>query len=148
MRQNDPDLEIKHPQYLDVEKADVLDFLGLFSSHGMNADFHIDDIVQLIEKNTDGTLDTWDVTVAGGDGNPITFPGFSVSAITRAFAVHDTPSYLQMSGKNSRLGSKNLAKGGLTKKKAREMEERERSNPNTSGTVSYTHLTLPTICSV
>lgn len=137
LHQNDPGLAIKHPQYLDVEKADVLDFLGLFSSHGMNADFHIDDIVQLIEKNMDGTLDTWDVTVAGGDGDPVTFPGFSVSAIKRTFAVHDTPAYLQMSGKNSRLGSKNLAKGGLAKKKAQEMEERERSNPNSSGKKSF-----------
>lgn len=137
LHQNDPGLAIKHPQYLDVEKADVLDFLGLFSSHGMNADFHIDDIVQLIEKNMDGTLDTWDITVAGGDGDPVTFPGFSVSAIKRTFAVHDTPAYLQMSGKNSRLGSKNLAKGGLTEDKARKMEERERRNPNTSGKKSF-----------
>ncbi len=134
---DDPDLAVRHPQYLNVEKADILDFLGLFSSHSMNVDFHTDDIVQLIEKNTDGTLDAWDVTIAGGDGDDVTFSGFTTRAIKRSFTVHDNPAYLQMSGKNARLGSKNLAKGGLSKRKAKEMEERGRCVSDTPGKKAF-----------
>ena len=134
---DDPELALKHPQYLGVEKSDVVEFLSVFSSHGMNVDFHIDDIVRLIDQNTDGTLDSWDITIAGGKGCPVTFPGFTTKAITRSFAVHDNPAYLQMSGKNSRLGSKNLAKGGLSEDDAKKMEARERRVSNMPGKNSF-----------
>lgn len=137
LHKDDPELALKHPQYLEVEKSDVMDFLGLFSSHGMNVDFHTDDIVRLIDQNTDGTLDTWDITIAGGRGCVVDFPGFTANAITRSFAVHDNPAYLQMSGKNSRLGSKNLAKGGLSENDAEEMEARERRASDKPGKNSF-----------
>ena len=137
LHMDDPELALKHPQYLNVEKSDVVDFLSLFSSHSMNMDFHIDNIVRLIDQNTDGTLNTWDVTIAGGEGCAVVLPGFTTKAITRSFAVHENPTYLQMSGKNSRLGSKNLAKGGLTKRLAGEMEERKRIVSHTPDEKSF-----------
>ena len=46
----------------------------------------------------------------------------SVHPVMRKFAYRKDTKSLQMSGKNSRLGSKDLAKGGLTEKEAKEIE--------------------------
>ena len=137
LHKDDPKLALKAPQYLDVKKEDILDFLSMYSSHGMNTDFHTDELVQLIEKNTDGTMDLWDVTIAGGKGKEVEFPGFKVNAVTRGFAIRDEKGgALQMSGKNSRLGSRDHAKGGLSEDTAKEIEARERTRVGTDKELS------------
>lgn len=137
LHKDDPVLALKAPQYLDVKKEDILDFLSMYSSHSMNTDFHTDELVQLIEKNTDGTLDLWDVTIAGGKGKEVEFPGFKVNAVTRGFAIREEKGgALQMSGKNSRLGSRDHAKGGLTADAARGIEARERTHVGTDKELS------------
>lgn len=124
---NDPKLALKIPQYLNVEKTDILEFLNLYSSHSMNIDFQTDQLVQFIERNVDGVMDHWDVAIASGKGHSITFPGFQVKAVNRSFAVRDERGgALQMSGKNSRLGSRDHAKGGLFDETAKRIEFRER----------------------
>ena len=126
LRKDDPELALKVPQYLNVKKADILDFLSMYSSHGMNTDFHTGELVQLIEKNADGTMDFWDVTIASGKGKDVAYPSFQVKGVTRGFAIRDEKGgALQMSGKNSRLGSRDHAKGGLTEEMAEKIEERE-----------------------
>lgn len=124
---DDPDLALKHPQFLNVEKDDILTYLSAYNSHTLNSDFRTDDIVRLIRSSTDGTLDKWDVMVAGGASTrEISFAGgkVSVMAVQRGFGIKKEYKALQMSGKNSRLGSKGLAKGGLTKRKEDEIEAR------------------------
>lgn len=123
----DPELTLRIPQYLNVKKMYILEFLSQYSSHKMNIDFHTDELVQFIERNTDGVMNYWDVAVAKGKGQSISFPGFEVEAVTRSFAVHDERGgALQMSGKNSRLGSRDHAKGGLSHEVVEEIEMRER----------------------
>lgn len=137
LHKDDPELALKAPQYLDVKKEDILDFLSMYSSHGMNTDFHTDELVQLIEKNTDGTMDLWDVTIASGRGKDVVFPGFQVKAVTRGFAIRDERGgALQMSGKNSRLGSRDLAKGGLPDGEAKKIEARMRAHTETGKELS------------
>lgn len=137
LHKDDPELALKAPQYLDVKKGDILDFLSMYSSHGMNTDFHTDELIHLIEKNTDGTMELWDVTIAGGKGKEVEFPGFKVNAVTRGFAIRDEKGgALQMSGKNSRLGSRDHAKGGLTEDTAKEIEARERTRVGTDKELS------------
>lgn len=137
LHKDDLNLALKTPQYLDVKKTDILDFLSMYSSHGMNTDFHTGELVQLIEKNTDGTMDRWDVTIAGGKGQEVELPGFKIKTVTRSFAVRDeNGGVLQLSGKNSRLGSRDHAKGGLTEDTAREIEMRERARIGTDKELS------------
>ena len=46
----------------------------------------------------------------------------NIHPVVRSFAYRKDTKSLQMSGKNSRLGSKDLAKGGMTQKQVEDME--------------------------
>lgn len=126
VHQNDPVLALKHPQFLDVAKKNIVDYLSDFSVHTMNSGtgFIIDELLKMFEGDQTGVFDKWDVLIAGGTAkNPkIDFAGLSVHPVMRKFAYRKDTKSLQMSGKNSRLGSKDLAKGGLTEEEAKEME--------------------------
>ena len=121
----DSDLALKHPQFLNVDKEYIVTYLSAYNSHTLNSDFRNDDIVRLIRENTDGTLNHWDVMVAGGASKKVVIfsdDRISVNAVQRGFGIKKEYKALQMSGKNSRLGSKGLAKGGLSKSVADEIE--------------------------
>ena len=126
VHQSDPVLALKHPQFLDVAKKNIVDYLSGFSVHTMNSGtgFIIDELLKMFEGDQTGVFDKWDILIAGGTAkNPeIDFAGLSVHPVMRKFAYRKDTKSLQMSGKNSRLGSKDLAKGGLTEKEAKEIE--------------------------
>lgn len=128
LHKEDPQLSINSPQYLNVTRDTIIDFLNLYSSHGMNIDFHTNELVQFIENSSDGVLDYWDVAIASGKGKNIEFPGFQSRAVKRHFAIrYEKGGALQMSGKNSRLGSRDLARAGLSVQTAKVIETRERT---------------------
>lgn len=126
VHQHDPVLALKHPQFLDVTKKNIVDYLSDFSVHTMNSGtgFIIDELLKMFEEDKTEVFDKWDVLIAGGAAkNPeIDFAGLSVHPVMRKFAYRKDTKSLQMSGKNSRLGSKDLAKGGLTEENAKELE--------------------------
>ena len=124
LRRDDPKLAIKHPQLLNVRGDLVIDFLKGFSVHTMNTDFVIHDLVKMFSQDEDGLFQKWDVLIAqGSGGDPITFAGVEgIKPVRRGFAYRKETRSLQMSGKNSRLGSKDLAKGGLSIETVAEME--------------------------
>ncbi len=127
VHRNDPELAVKHPQILDVKKDTVMDFLRSFSAHTMNTatGFDIQNLLDMFQEDETGIFDTWDVLVAGGtttDNPAILFAGLEIYPVKRGFAYRKDTKSLQMSGKNSRLGSKDLAKGGLTHAQVEEME--------------------------
>ena len=123
--QNDPTLAVKHPQMLNVKKDTIIDYLRGFSAHTMNAGtgFVIHELVDMFAEDESGVFDEWDVLIAGGSTvNPqISFAGMSIHPVNRSFTYRKDTKSLQMSGKNSRLGSKDLAKGGLTKDEVAKM---------------------------
>ena len=123
--QNDPTLAVKHPQILNVKKDTIIDYLRGFSAHTMNAGtgFVIHELVDMFAEDESGVFDEWDVLIAGGSTvNPqISFAGMSIHPVNRSFTYRKDTKSLQMSGKNSRLGSKDLAKGGLTKDEVAKM---------------------------
>lgn len=128
LHKEDPQLSINSPQYLNIDRNDIIGFLNLYSSHGMNIDFHTNELVQFIENNSDGVMDYWDVAIASGKGKHIEFPGFQSRAVKRNFAIrYEKGGALQMSGKNSRLGSRDLAKAGLSVQTAKAIEIQERT---------------------
>lgn len=126
LHQDDPELAVKHPQFLNVNKDNILDYLQAFSVHTMNSatGFVIHDLLEMFRDDETGVFNKWDILIAGGAAsNPeIKFAGLEIHPVKRGFAYRKDTKSLQMSGKNSRLGSKDLAKGGLTKKQAEAME--------------------------
>ena len=126
IRRNDPSLAVKHPQILNVKKEAVLEYLRGFSAHTMNSStgFVIHELIDMFAGDESGVFDEWDILVAGGaTSNPeISFAGMKIHPVKRNFAYRKDTKSLQMSGKNSRLGSKDLAKGGLTTDQVADME--------------------------
>ena len=90
-------------------------------------DFRTANLTELIKNYTDGTVDFWDVLIANGSCEPRTFCGEEIKPIRRAFAIKTSSKALQMSGKGSRLGSANHAKGGLTVDQKNRIEKAARA---------------------
>ena len=124
LHKNDPELALKANQFLNVKKEAIMDFLSIFSAHTLNIDFSITELLGMFREDTQNVFDNWDILVAGGSSTTpeIQFGGLSIPPVRRGFAYRKDTKSLQMSGKNSRLGSKDLAKGGLTKKIVEMME--------------------------
>lgn len=127
VHQGPSELAVKHPQILDVKKDSVIDFLRSFSAHTMNTatGFDVQNLLDMFQEDETGIFDSWDIMIAGGrtkDNPAIPFAGLNVHPVMRGFAYRKDTKSLQMSGKNSRLGSKDLAKGGLTHTQVEEME--------------------------
>ena len=120
-------LSLPHPQLLNVKKEYIIDLLEAYKSHYLNLDFRTADLVHLLSNYQDNTVDKWDVMIANGSGVETVFCGLKIKPIARKFAIKKDKGALQMSGKGSRLGSANLAKGGLTEEKRVEIEEAARS---------------------
>lgn len=125
MRRDDAELAIKHPQFLSVRKELVVDYLNSFSVHTKNTDFIVHDLVNMFSDDSEGVFDYWDILIAQGNGRqPVPFAGIeNIIPVKRGFAYSKDTNSLQMSGKNSRLGSKDLAKGGLLRSVVEKMEE-------------------------
>lgn len=125
LHRNDPELALKANQFLKVKKELIIEFLSAFSAHTLNIDFSTTELIGMLNEDTQNIFDEWDIVVAGGLSTTpeINFGGLSISPVMRGFAYRKDTNSLQMSGKNSRLGSKDLAKGGLTKKIVKMMEE-------------------------
>lgn len=125
LHRNDPELALKANQFLKVKKETIMEFLSIFSAHTLNIDFSITELLGMFREDTQNVFEEWDILVAGGLSTTpeIQFGGLSIPPVKRGFAYRKDTKSLQMSGKNSRLGSKDLAKGGLTKKMVEMMEE-------------------------
>lgn len=125
VHRDDPELALKSYQYLNVPKEKVLDFLSVYSVHTLNIDFAVTELLTMFRENDQHIFDKWDILIAGGKKNAekIEFAKLQTTLVKRGFAYRKDTKSLQMSGKNSRLGSKDLAKGGLTKEIVAKMEK-------------------------
>ena len=125
VHRNDSELALKGYQYLNIPKEKIMDFLGAYSAHTLNIDFIVTELLSMFKEDDQQIFDNWDILIAGGLSTTaeITFAGLSVKPVKRGFAYRKDTKSFQMSGKNSRLGSKDLAKGGLTKATVEKMEE-------------------------
>ena len=122
---NDPEYEFKGYQYLNVAKDKIIEFLSVYSAHPLNVDFAVSELLPIFIKDDQKIFDYWDIVIAGGlkATGEISLAGLKVHPVRRGFEYREDTKSLQMSGKNSRLGSKDLAKGGLTKETVRQMEK-------------------------
>lgn len=125
IHRNDPELALRSIQFLSVPKEKIIDFLSVYSAHTLNVDFAVTELLSMFRDDDQQIFDQWDILIAGGlsTTESITFGGINLPPVKRNFAYRNDTKSLQMSGKNSRLGSKDLAKGGLTKDTVAKMEE-------------------------
>lgn len=125
LHHNDPELALRNYQFLNVKKSEVVDYLRVYSSHPLNIDFDISELTNMFVTDDQGVFDTWDILIASGlsTSPEESFAGLRIPFVKRAFAYKKDTRSLQMSGRNSRLGSRNLAKGGLTSATVNKMEE-------------------------
>lgn len=129
----DGGLALKHPQIKNVPKKYICEYISSFKSHYLNMDFQTDNLVASINEINDGLVDNWDIVIAEGKGEISNFCGKNIGYVTRGFAVKLEAGAIQISGKNSRLGDKNYAKGGLTKQQVEEIENAEKEYQNKTG---------------
>lgn len=131
IHQNDPALALKHPQILNIKKEEILQYLQGFSAHTMNTatGFSIPELMKMFNDDSAAIFDNWDLLIAGGKSTSpeILFAGLKIHPVSRGFAYRKDTKSLQMSGKNSRLGSKDLAKGGLSPQQVQAMEAQNTS---------------------
>lgn len=116
------------PQALNVPKCFILELLSSYISHSSNINFKTEDIVKIIENTTDGSLDSWDVSIATGEGEPIqNYGGIEIlRPVQRSFLIKENIKALQMSGTSSHLSSNNMARTGLTLDDAANIERKIR----------------------
>lgn len=120
---NDQKLALKNIQFLDVSKDRIVEFLNVYSSHPLNISFSINEVLSMINEDSQHVFDYWDILIAEGESLPYTLAGMNIQQVSRSFVYKKDTKAIQMSGKNARLGSRNLAKGGLTKELVEKMEE-------------------------
>ncbi len=120
------ELALKNPQIRNVPKKYICEYLSLFKSHYLNMEFQVDNLVTSISSSSDESLNNWDIIIAGGQGKPNIFCGQEINNVERSFVIKNEVGAIQISGKNSRLGDKNYAKGGLSKQQVKEIEDAER----------------------
>ena len=134
VHRNDPELALKGYQYLNIPKKKIIDFLSVYSAHTLNIDFAVTELLAMFKEDDQQIFDNWDILIAEGLSTTAEIPyaDLRVRPVKRGFAYRKDTKSLQMSGKNSRLGSKDLAKGGLTKVTVEKMEEGQEEGKNFS----------------
>lgn len=118
------------PQILNVNKNDIISLLQRYECHPFNFNFQSEEIIKTIQSADDKLLDKWDVVIATGSiEDEIDIGKYirNINPVKRSFRIIKREiGALQMSGSKSRLGSANFAKGGLTAKEAKKIEDKLR----------------------
>ncbi len=113
---NDEYMLSSKPQYLNVPKELILDYLEKYQSHTYNAQFRTSEIIRIIKNSKPHTMDHWDVVIATGKGEiQFEYGKHKYPCVKRSFDVRQDIKAYQMSGSKSRLGNREYAMGGLTK---------------------------------
>lgn len=120
-------------QILNVPKKYICKLLDSFQCHFLNVDFNTHNLVQLINNSRDESFAKWDIVIASGDGEEISFGDLKIKSVKRNFGLKKDYNALQMSGKRSRLGDPRMAKGGLTKQQAEDIEKPEKDSQKKDG---------------
>jgi len=121
-------------QTFNIPKQRIVELLSVFYSHQLNFSFSPERLIDLIDHTSDGSLDLWDVSIATGVGAPIaSYGGFDeIRPVERSFEIKQVSKAIQMSKGASHLSSRILAKTGLTKQKADEIESEYRKTSQLS----------------
>ncbi len=123
LEKDDTGLALKTPQFLNVKKDYIIEYLSTYNTHPLNFDFHAEDFVKILREDKGTDLDHWDVMIASGKGEERDLEGIPVRTVQRIFDYKAKQNAYQMSGKGSRLGSRDAGKGGLTRDTVEKIEK-------------------------
>lgn len=141
IHQNDQNLALKNPQFLNVKKEEILKYLQGFSVHTLNAatGFSIPELTRMFKDDQNNIFDNWDILIAEGRSSTpqIQLAGLDIHPVSRNFTYNANTKSLQMSGRRSRLGSRTMAKGGLSLSQVHDMESRNPSPDKAYSEVFY-----------
>jgi hypothetical protein len=140
---NDMALPSQHRQLLNIPKDNVCELLEKYVSHYLNMDFQTKDILEIVRDFDDSTVDFWDVVIANGSGMTGKVGSLDIGFIKRNFGIKKDSKALQMSGSGSRLGSKDLAKGGLTKTQVEQIERIMKTDDKALSQEAYFNSGIP-----
>ena len=120
---DDAGLALKAPQFRNVKKDYIIEYLSTYNTHPLNFDFHAEDFVKILREDKGADLNKWDVMIASGKGEERDLAGIPVRTVQRIFDYKAKQNAYQMSGKGSRLGSRDAGKGGLTSDTVEKIED-------------------------
>ena len=123
LEKDDAGLALKAPQFRNVKKDYIIEYLSTYNTHPLNFDFHAEDFVKILREDKGADLDKWDVMIASGKGEERDLAGIPVRTVQRIFDYKAKQNAYQMSGKGSRLGSRDAGKGGLTSDTVEKIED-------------------------
>ena len=106
-----------------MSKKTIIEYLSTYNTHPLNFDFHAEDFVKILREDKGADLDKWDVMIASGKGEERDLAEIPVRTVQRIFDYKAKQNAYQMSGKGSRLGSRDAGKGGLTSDTVEKIED-------------------------
>lgn len=124
-------------QFKNVYWEYIQQFLQEYHCHNANRTFRNEDIENALFPEPKKFTE-WDVAVANkGYANEIQIAGMKIRPAKRSFRYNRAIRALQISGKNSRLGSKNMSAAGLTEEQVDAVSKKFNKEKNSLSGTSY-----------
>jgi hypothetical protein len=105
-----------------VPKELVAGLLAQFETHPRAVDFQSKAIAEFLESTTVQALDSWDVVIPQGNGDPEEFAGITYRPQKRAIVAKSGDSSLLVSGAKARVGSRGVEREGMSRADVEKVE--------------------------
>ena len=105
------EVAFNNPLWRAIPKELVAGLIQSFDVHPLNISFQTEDLATFIAKTTEDRLQTWDVVLPQGQGDPVTFGDFSVGLNRRDVKMDQTS--ILVSGRHRRVASRGIERAGL-----------------------------------
>ena len=130
----DANLELKGVlQFKNVHWEFIQQFLQEYHCHNANRTFRNEDVERALFPEQKKFIE-WDVAIAKGQASETQMAGMTIQPVKRIFRYNRAIRALQISGKNSRLGSQNMSAAGLTSDQVDEVRKKFSNEKSLSGT--------------
>ena len=105
------EVAFNNPLWHDIPKEFIAGLVRSFDVHPLNISFQTDDLATFIAKTTEDRLQSWDVVVPQGNGDPVTLGDLAVKLNRRD--VKMDPTSILVSGRHRRVASRGIERAGL-----------------------------------
>jgi hypothetical protein len=100
-----------NPLWRDIPKEVIAGLVRTFDVHPLNISFQTEDLSTFITRTTEDRLQSWDVVIPQGSGEPVTFGDLTVKLNRRD--VKMDPTSILVSGRHRRVASRGIERAGL-----------------------------------
>jgi len=113
-----------NPILKNINKENIIEFLDSYSSHFLCTHFQTGDLINFFKQYKGKELEKWDIVFAQGKGHKIQLFGKTIRLVQRSFDYKESQKAIRISGASSRIGSANITREGISKKKADIIEKK------------------------